>query len=401
MAEITVTTFAEAQECYRNKNLRQALYDAGEVIMSDVVVNLHGDEHRDRRRLENRLFRRDTFTLYEQDLFPPIIESTLAPHLAEGKAELVKLGHQLMMNLAAFTAGVDRPQGTPEETFRLYDYLTTFIEGATLAHYTGNKEAKVVEIEAALDAFDAEFLTPGMDRRQALLDQLEAGEIETDDLPKDVLMVLMHNQDRLELSHETIRREIAFYMLAGAHTSATAFNRVIHNIFGWLAGHPEDEHRVREDRLFVQKCTHETIRLQPSSPTGMRWALEDIDLSSGIHLAKGDRVTLDLLSVNRDKSVFGDDAADFNPDRTPPEGIAPWGLSFGQGMHACIGQDLAAGVSFVDGDDVDAHLFGLVPVAVQTLFDHGCRPDPNAPPEMDASTTRPYFGRYPVVFASA
>ncbi len=398
MAEITVTTFADARECYRNKNLRQALYDAGEVIMSDVVVNLHGDEHRDRRRLENRLFRRDTFTLYEQDLFPPIIESTLAPHLAEGKAELVKLGHQLMMNLAAFTAGVDRPQGTPEETFRLYDYLTTFIEGATLAHYTGDKEAKVVEIEAALEAFDAEFLTPGMNRRQAMLDQLEAGEIDADELPKDVLMVLMHNQDRLELSHETIRREIAFYMLAGAHTSATAFNRVVHNIFGWLADHPEDEHRVREDRLFVQKCTHETIRLQPSSHTGMRWALDDIDLSSGVHIAKGDRVTLDLLSVNRDTSVFGDDAADFNPDRMLSEGVAPWGLSFGQGMHACIGQDLASGVTFEDGDDVDAHLFGLVPAAVQTLFDHGCRPDPDDPPEMDASTTRPYFGRYPILF---
>ena len=184
MAEISVTTFAEARECYRNKNLRQALYDAGEVIMSDVVVNLHGDEHRDRRRLENRLFRRDTFTLYEQDLFPPIIESTLAPHLAEGKAELVKLGHELMMNLAAFTAGVDRPEGTPEETFRLYDYLTTFIEGATLAHYTGDKEAKVVEIEAALDAFDAEFLTPGMVRRQGLLDQHEAGRSRPTSCPK-------------------------------------------------------------------------------------------------------------------------------------------------------------------------------------------------------------------------
>ncbi|MCY3578723.1 MAG: cytochrome P450 [bacterium] len=400
MAEITVTTFADARECYRNKNLRQALYDAGEVIMSDVVVNLHGDEHRDRRRLENRLFRRDTFMLYEQDLFPPIIESTLAPHLTEGRAELVKLGHQLMMNLAAFTAGVDRPQGTPEETFRLYDYLTKFIEGATLAHYTGDKKAKIAEIEDALEAFDAEFLSPGMARRQAYLDQLEAGEATADDLPKDVLMVLMHNQDRLELSHETIRREIAFYMLAGAHTSATAFNRVIHNIFGWLVDHPEDEHRVREDRLFVQQCTHETIRLQPSSPTGMRWALADIDLSSGVRIAEGDRVTLDLLSVNRDPSVFGDDAADFNPDRVLPDGVAPWGLSFGQGMHACIGQDLASGVSFADGDDMDAHLFGLVPAAVQTLFDHGCRPDPDDPPEMDASTTRPYFGRYPVVFAA-
>ncbi len=398
MAEITVTSYAEARECYRSKDLRQALYDAGEVIMSDVVVNLHGGEHRDRRRLENRLFRRDTFTLYEQDLFPPIIETTMAPYLAEGRAELVRLGHQLMMNLAALTAGVDRPRGTPEETFRLYDYLTTFIEGATLAHYTGDREAKAAEVLAALEAFDAEFLTPGMARRQALLDRLDAGMIEADDLPKDVLTVLMHNQDRLELNHETIRREIAFYLLAGAHTSATAFNRVTHNILGWLADHPEDRSRVLDDRLFVQRCTHETIRLQPSSPTGMRWALVDIDLSSGVHIAKGDRVTLDLLSVNRDRSVFGDDAAEFNPDRSLPDGVAPWGLSFGLGMHACIGQDLAAGIMFMAGDDADTHLFGLVPVAVQTLFDHGCRPDPDDPPEMDASTTRPYFGRYPVVF---
>ena len=31
------------------------------------------------------------------------------------------------------------------------------------------------------------------------------------------------------------------------------------------------------------------------------------------------------------------------------------------------------------------------------LFDDGVRPDPDDPPEMDESTTRPYFGRYPVL----
>ena len=58
---ITIATFDEAKDTYRQKDLRQALYDAGEVIMGDVLVNLHGAEHRDRRRLENRLFRRETF----------------------------------------------------------------------------------------------------------------------------------------------------------------------------------------------------------------------------------------------------------------------------------------------------------------------------------------------------
>jgi len=40
---ITITTYDEAKDAYRQKTLRQALYDAGEVIMADVIVNLHGD----------------------------------------------------------------------------------------------------------------------------------------------------------------------------------------------------------------------------------------------------------------------------------------------------------------------------------------------------------------------
>ena len=390
----TITTWDEAREAYRQKDLRQALYDAGEVVMADVLVNLHGDEHRSRRRLENRLFRRETFERYERELFPPIISATLAPHAAAGHAELVELGHELMMNLAAQTAGVDRPLGTTEETLRLYDYLMRFIEGATLAHYTGDRDAKRAEVAAKLEAFDAEFLAPSIARRRALLD---AGE----ELPADVLSVLLRNADALDLPHEVVRREVAFYLLAGAHTSATAFTRVTHNVFRWLADHPEDETTVREDRLFVQRCTHETIRLQPSSPVAMRWALGDVELRSGRHITKGDKVVIDLLSVNRDASVFGEDAAAFDPRRATPDGVPLYGLSFGSGMHACIGQDLAAGLLFAPGDDLSTHLFGLVPEAVQALFDHGARPDPTDPPEMDESTTRPYFGRYPIRFGAA
>ena len=387
---ITITGFDEAKDAYRHKDLRQALYDAGEVVMADVLVNLHGAEHRDRRRLENRLFRRDTVERYERTLFPPIIDETLRPHLAAGRSELVHLGHQLMMNLAALTAGVDRPEGTPDETSRLYDYLLRFIEGATLAHYTGDRQAKAAEVRAKLQAFDVEFVQPSANRRRQMI---AAGE----PLPHDVLSVLLTNQDQLHLPDDVMVREIAFYLLAGAHTSATAFTRVTHHLFRWLERHPEDAERL-QDRVFVQRCTHETIRLQPSSPVAARWALADIELRSGRHIPAGAKVVIDLLSVNRDPSVFGEQAGEFDPRRTLPDGVAPYGLSFGSGMHACIGQDLAAGYVFEDGDDLAEHLFGLVPEAVQRLFDHGARPDPDDPPEMDDSTARPYFGRYPIVF---
>ncbi len=138
---VVITRFADAAGVFRQKNLRQDLYTAGGVVMDDVLVNLHGSEHRNRRRAENRLFRRDTFELYERSLFPAGIEQTLAPYLERGRADLVHLGHQLMLNLAAVTAGVDRPQGTPEETDRLHQYMMIFVEAATLEHYTGDRAA--------------------------------------------------------------------------------------------------------------------------------------------------------------------------------------------------------------------------------------------------------------------
>lgn len=387
---VTITTYEGARDAFRQKQLRQALYDAGDVVMADVLVNLHGDEHRARRRLENRLFRRDTQQRYERSLFPPIVAETLAPHLAAGRAELVSLSHQLMMNLAAFTAGVDRPERTAEETFQLYSYLMLFIEGATLAHYTGDRDAKRAEVAAALAAFDEEFLEPSIARRRAALAAVAAGDLDEDGLPRDVLTVLLRNQDDLELAPDVVLRETCFYLLAGAHTSATAFVRTLHSIFELSRSAPADAERARHDLAFLQRCVHETIRLQPSSPVAVRWALEPVELQGGEAVATGDKVVIDLMAANRDPNAFGPDADDFDPHRELPTGAAPWGLSFGLGMHACIGQELAA------GSDIE-RLYGLVPVAAQALLQAGARPDPDDPAQTDPTSARGYWATYPVL----
>jgi len=395
---VTISTYEQAREAYRQKELRQALYDEGDVVMADVLVNLHGEEHRARRRLENRLFRRDTHTRYEREFFPPVVEATLAPHAERGQAELVSLSHEMMMNLAAATAGVDRLAGTPEESAHLYAYLMVFIEGATLAHYAGDREAKRAEVAAALEDFDAEFLAPSVARRRDLLAAVADGDRDEGDLPRDVLTTLLRNEDDLHLPREVLRREIAFFLLAGAHTSATAFVRTLHHIFTMATTRPADYEQARTDLAFLQRCVHETVRLQPSSPIAMRWALGDIDLSGGVHLPEGSRLVIDLMAVNRDPSVFGPDADAFDPRRELPGGVAPWGLSFGLGMHACIGQDLAAGIDPMGRDVAEDHLYGLVPVAARAVLDAGATPDPDDPPSLDPGNTRGYWGRYPVLF---
>lgn len=398
--EVIISNYEEAREAFRQKQLRQALYDAGDVVMADVLVNLHGEEHRARRRLENRLFRRDSQVRYERELFPPIVASTLAPHVRAGRAELVGLSHQMMMNLAAFTAGVDRPEGSPAETARLYSYLMRFIEGATLAHYSGDREAKRAEVAAALAAFDVEFLRPSIERRRLELARSAAGEIGEEELPRDVLTVLLRNRDDLDLPDDVVLRETCFYLLAGAHTSATAFVRTLDVIFEMESTAPADAERARHDLGFLQRCVHETIRLQPSSPVAMRWALEEVRLSTGRCIQPGDRVVIDLMSANRDVTAFGPTAQRHDPHRDLPPGVAPWGLSFGLGMHACIGQELAAGTDVLSSPDVQDRLYGLVPVAVQAMLGAGAHRDPMHPPMLDPESERGYWSNYPVLLGT-
>lgn len=397
--EVIVSTYEQAREAFRRKDLRQALYDEGEVVMADVLVNLHGDEHRARRRLENRLFRKDTHRHYERDLFPPVVDATLAPHVAAGHAELVTLSHEMMMNLAAVTAGVDRPAGTREETLHLYSYLMLFIGGATLAHYTGDRDARRREVARGLEAFDAEFLVPSVERRRRLIDAVEGGSLDESELPRDVLTTILRNEDRLHLPPDVVLRETCFFLLAGAHTSATAFVRTLHNVFAMAGSSPADFERARTDLAFLQRCVHETVRLQPSSPVAMRWAQADVELPGDVRVPAGARLTIDMMAVNRDPAVFGARVDEFDPHRELAPGVAPWGLSFGLGMHACIGQDLAAGVDPLGRPIDDDHLYGLVPVAIRALLDAGGAPDPEDPPTMDPDSTRGYWGRYPVVFA--
>lgn len=398
---VTIHGFADAKDAYRQKDLRQALYDEGEVIMADVLVNLHGDDHRRRRRVENRSFRRETFDLYERRLFPQVTDQTLAPYLAAGRVDLVHLGHELMLNLAALTAGVDRPQGTAEETGRLHDHMMLFIEGATLAHSTKDKEQQRACVFEGLVEWDRDFLQPSIARRREALARAESGDVPESEVPEDVLTTLLRSEGELDLPHEVVRREVAFLLLAGAHTSATAFVRSIDHVLDWVAAHPEDAPKVLEDPLFVQRCIHETVRLNPSSPVAQRWALSDVTLRSGLRIPEGGKLVIDLAAVNRDTEVFGPTAAEFDPYRELPHGVAPFGLSFGGGMHVCIGQDLAAGV--VPREDVDpgTHLFGLVTRAVQRMFTAGVRRDPEDPPQRDATTARPYWGTYPVLLGPA
>jgi hypothetical protein len=82
-----------------------------------------------------------------------------------------------------------------------------------------------------------------------------------------------------------------------------------------------------------------------------------------------------------------------------PGGVPPWGLSFGHGTHACLGQELAGGTE--PDEALDHHLLGSVALMAGAMLAAGVRPDPDDPPALDTTTTRAVWGRYPVLFTAS
>ncbi len=382
---MTLTTYADALDAYHRSELCQAQYDDGTVIMADVLVNLHGTDHRDRRRVENRLFRRETLAHYERVVIPPVLDRAVEKARAEGATELVAFGHDVMLEIATRMCGIDRHEGDAAELARLSAHQRTFIEALTLKQSTLDKGERLAAIKASLEEWVAEFFEPSARRRRALLDE------GTDAPPLDLLTTLLRAQRELGLPDDVIVRECAFYLIVASHTTATAFVRAVDDLMKWREWHPD----MPDDASFVQRCVHETVRLNSSSPVGMRRALSPVTLRSGLEIPEGATVLIDLHAVNRDRSVYGPDAEEFNPARTVPAGALPYGLTFGSGMHVCIGQDLAVGS--VQRDDPETRLFGLVTVAARELLRSGARADPEQPPERDTTTVRRYWSRYPVL----
>lgn len=81
-------------------------------------------------------------------------------------------------------------------------------------------------------------------------------------------------------------------------------------------------------------CTEEMLRFDAPLHMFKRYALEDIEYR-GIALKKGDQIGLLLGSANRDGSKFSR-PDDFQPGRSPNPHV-----SFGAGIHFCIGAPLA------------------------------------------------------------
>lgn len=101
-----------------------------------------------------------------------------------------------------------------------------------------------------------------------------------------------------------------------------------------LLEHPDQLARLQGDMSLMGTAVEEMIRWTTPVKEFMRTAQADTEVR-GVPIAKGDAVLLSYVSANRDEDVFTD-ADVFDVGRDPNKH-----LSFGYGVHFCLGASLA------------------------------------------------------------
>jgi cytochrome P450 len=106
------------------------------------------------------------------------------------------------------------------------------------------------------------------------------------------------------------------------------------NAWWTLFRHPDALAALRADPGLVPTAVEELLRYDTPAPMFERWVLEDIELH-GVTIPRGEELALLFASANRDAAAFT------NPDGLVLDRSPNPHLSFGAGIHYCLGAPLA------------------------------------------------------------
>jgi cytochrome P450 len=154
----------------------------------------------------------------------------------------------------------------------------------------------------------------------------------SDDLMTDMIQVRFVDEHGVErnLTDEEI--------LGYAGLLAAAGNETTTKLIGWtgylLARHPDQRQRLVDDRSLVNGAIEEILRYEAPSPVQSRFVTREVDLH-GRRVPEGSVLVLLTASANRDERKFPD------PDRFDVCRTIDHHLSFGYGLHFCLGAALA------------------------------------------------------------
>jgi cytochrome P450 len=147
----------------------------------------------------------------------------------------------------------------------------------------------------------------------------------------DLLTALVHAEEQGDRLNEDELLGICTLLLVAGHE--TTVNLIGNGVLALLR-HRDQLERLWADRTLIKGAVEEILRFDPPVQFDGRVALVDIEVG-GVTVAQGEQPLVILAAANRDPDQF-DEPDGFDIGRTDNHH-----LSFGHGLHFCLGAPLA------------------------------------------------------------
>ena len=150
--------------------------------------------------------------------------------------------------------------------------------------------------------------------------------------PRDDLissMIAAHGAEQ-KISEKELVSTLILLLVAGHETTVN----LIGNGTLALLQHPDQWRALVDDPSLARNATEELLRFDSPVQLTMRWAFDDLEIA-GTPIRRGAEVFFVLGSANRDPRAFVD------PDRLDIRRDVGRIMSFGMGIHFCLGAPLA------------------------------------------------------------
>jgi len=314
--QITVLSYDGCNDVLRrSETFSSRWYDRTlTAVIGPTIIGMDEPEHRRIRMLLKTAFAKKAMTWWEEDLIRPAVDRELSALLPHGRADLYQQV-AARVPVQTITAGLGLPL---EDRARFFDWAV----GMTAA--TVPPEERIAACHAVAEYVAPIIASRRRSPRQDLITILATAEISDEDR-------VGYAGDVQPLSDAEINGFIGLLIIAGAGTTYRAYG----NLMFQLLAHPDQLEGVRADRSLVDDAINESLRLeQPISVLG-RLARDDTAIQD-VAVPKGCAVNAVIGAANHDPSVFPDPER-FDIRRTN----ASRHLSFGFGIHRCLGQHLA------------------------------------------------------------
>lgn len=148
--------------------------------------------------------------------------------------------------------------------------------------------------------------------------------------PNGLGMQIFRAADTGELTEDEAGMLVRSFLSAGVDTTVNGLG----NALLCFARYPEQWAALRDDPSLIRGAFEEVLRFEAPVQTFFRTTTKSVDVS-GTHLGEGEKVLLLLAAANRDPRRWD------KPDVFDVRRRATGHMTFGTGIHGCVGQAVA------------------------------------------------------------